>query len=139
MQLDLMDFSRLPTKEVVKRKRNRLAFAVEQAPQQLIFDLFKFLDELEDVDWTDKRIFELMDGMIFGALQSIRDKKFNSSGFAQEIAWFFDLDDESAFSAKNCATVAGFDIDELRLNVSRVLPEDKKEIIRLIDSGLYKS
>lgn len=139
MQLNLMDFSGLPTREVKKRKRVFYAAAEEQKPQQLVFDLDKFLDEMAEVEWTNELIIGLMDGMLNSALKSIRDKKYHSKSFAEEIAWLYDQTDDSPFSAENCATVSDLDIDKIRFTVSRSLPSEKQEIVRLIDNGAYAS
>lgn len=136
MQLNLMDLSSMPTQE---KKRPRLvnqATAIEQPPAQIEMSLDQLLDEIEDLSWTDNRVIALMDGLIQNSLRSIRDKKFNTASFAEEVAWFFDcFNDDHPFSARNCAVVAGLDIDSIRMATIRALPMEKVRIILLIDNG----
>jgi hypothetical protein len=141
MQLSLIDFSELPTSDVVVKKKLRQIRSQSSEcdlPQQLTFDLEKFLDELPDFEWTNDKILELMDGMIKSALQSIRDRKVNTKAFAEDIAWLYDWRNEDhPFSAEKCAIVAGLDIDSIRFGTDSSLPEEKRVIIRLIDNGKF--
>jgi hypothetical protein len=143
MQLNLLDFGELPTSDVaVKKKRKRIrSVSLEiEMPQQLSFDLEKFLEELPDFEWTDERILELMDWMIDSAVQSIRNRKVNSKAFAEDVAWLYDWrNDHHPFSANNCAKVAGIDIEAIRLGTDFSLPEEKRAIIRLIDNGEFST
>jgi hypothetical protein len=143
MQLNLIDFSELPTSDVVVKKKPRQIHShslESDLPQQLTFDIEKFLDELPDFEWTNERILELMDSMIISAQKSIRDRKVNSKAFAEDIAWLYDWrNDDHPFSAENCAIVAGMDIDSIRFGTDYSLSEEKRAIIRLIDNGKFNA
>lgn len=134
--LDL--FGEIPQKLPRKRAKRLLRshFDPDSTPQQLEFNLEAFLDALPEVEWDKKNIRLLAEMILNRSLEFIRNKKVNSSGFAEELAWFFS-DEPGPFSAPACAEMAGMDLDELRTGLDYCLPQSKRDQIRLIDNGTY--
>ena len=130
-------FGEIPEK--MPRKRSYFRRSADywgKAPKQMEFDLNKYLDSLPEVVWDKLQIRLLREHILARSLEIIRNKKANSQGFAEEVAWLYS-DMPGPFSAEMCSLAAGYDLEEIREGLDFALTQDKRDRLRLIDNGKY--
>lgn len=103
----------------------KLSFKYEQMS---LFDLPLLICEQEvvtqeeKVDWSDDAINELRYSMIVIAVKEIRDLRKSKAMRKEAWDWLFDDECCSPFSAPVCAKCTGYDIEELRRLLLRLVP-----------------
>lgn len=104
---------------------------------------FSFLPGVEGFDeqvistwkeWEDDQVGHLMDYMIVRSFEIVRNKESFTDSFAEELAWIYDDNENHPFSFQKCCSIAGLDADTLKEGLYRSLPEDKKIVIKLLDT-----
>jgi hypothetical protein len=131
MQLDLFDYCSMKGHADLSHDVYEFPALAKLTTIQTKPDVSK---EVDVYAWSDDGIIVLMDCMVHVALRKIRDGAYNSTAFAEEVVWLYACShQERPFSASNCARVAGLDLECIRRSTMRALPEQKVQIIRMME------